>query len=68
MIVAVLSGYSRWLFYCSLYIPYLTSAASPTHMTDLPMYLPQDSASDCCQRGGERYALLLVSLVTDEPT
>lgn len=46
MIVAVLSGYSRWLFYCSLYIPYLTSAASPTHMTDLPMYLPQASASD----------------------
>ena len=41
----------------------------PTHMTDLPMYLPQVPAGDCSyQSGGEGRAPLLVSLVTNEPT
>ena len=41
----------------------------PTHISDLPMYLPQAPASDCSyQRGGEGLALLLVPLVTHEPT
>ena len=42
---------------------------NPTHMTDVPMYLPQAPAGDCSyQRGGEGRAPLLVSLVTNEPT
>ena len=41
----------------------------PTHMTDLPVYLPQAPASDCShQRGAEGCAPLLVSLVTNELT
>ena len=51
----------------------------PTHLTDLPTYLPQVPANDwssfrlehlcyVCQRSGEGCAPLLVSLVTDEPT
>lgn len=37
----------------------------PAHQTDLPTYLPKALASDCsCQRGGERCAPLLVSLIT----
>ena len=40
-----------------------------TRMTDLPRYLAQAPASDCSsQRGSEGRALLLVSLVTNEPT
>ena len=60
----------RLLFSCSLYIPVKPGPAAPipTHVTDLPMYLPQYSASDFYQRGGERHTLLLASLVTDEPT
>ena len=41
----------------------------PMHVTDLPTYLPQAPAGDCSyQKGGEGRALLLVSLVTNEPT
>ena len=41
----------------------------PMHMTDLPTHLPQAPASDhSYQRGGEGFAPLLVSLVTNEPT
>ena len=41
----------------------------PTHMTDLPTYLPQAPATDECsyQWGSEGHAPLLVSLVTNEP-
>lgn len=40
-----------------------------THMTDLPTYLSQAPASDCFyQRGDERSAPLLVSLVTNKHT
>ena len=40
----------------------------PTHMTDVPTYLPQAPAGDCSyQRDSEGCAPLLVSLVTDEP-
>ena len=39
------------------------------HVIDLPMYLLQAPAADCShQEGGEGRALLLVSLVTNEPT
>ena len=41
----------------------------PTHMTDLPMYLPLPQLVVVFnQRGGEGRAPRLVSLVTDEPT
>lgn len=54
----------------------------PAHMTDLPIYIPPTPASGCSstrsepfhrdslayQRGDERHAPLLVSLLTDEPT
>ena len=39
------------------------------HVIDLPMYLLQAPADDSShQEGGEGRALLLVSLVTNEPT
>ena len=40
----------------------------PTHMTDLPMYLPQAPDSDCYQRGGVQRAPLLLSMIIDKPT
>ena len=41
----------------------------PTHLPDLPTYLPQVPASDgSYQRVSEGRASLLVSLVTDEST
>lgn len=41
----------------------------PTHLTDLPTYLPQALAGDCSyQRGSGWRAPLLVSLATHEPT
>ena len=50
----------------------------PTHLTDLPTYLPlpqlvivldlDQSSPLGLSRGGEGHATLLVSLVTDEPT
>ena len=40
----------------------------PTHMTGLPMYLPQASTGNrSYQRGSEGHAPLLVSLVSREP-
>ena len=39
----------------------------PTHLTDLPSYLPQTAARDCSSWGGEGRVPLLVSLVTNEP-
>lgn len=41
----------------------------PNLTADLPTHLPQAPASDCSYpRGGEGRVLLLVSLVTNEPT
>ena len=66
--VQVLSIHSR---HCSLALGNPCSPSErllhlhPAHQTDLPTYLPKALASDCsCQRGGERCAPLLVSLVT----
>jgi len=50
------------LDHCLLYL-------HPTHMIDLPIYLPQVQASDYSyQRGSEGCAPILVSLVNDERT
>ena len=59
--VLLLSGHTL-LNQCLLHL-------HPTHMTDLPMYLPQAPASDCSyQKGHEGRAHLLVSLITNEST
>ena len=61
-------AHSRWLFPCSLSVPCPTSACFIYTYSGLPTYLPWAPASGCSyQRGGEVCALLLVSLVIDEP-
>ena len=58
MAVLLLPGHPR-LNQCLLHL-------HPTHITDLPTYLPQLATAS--QRGGEGRAPLLFSLLTNEPT
>ena len=60
----------RLLFSCSLYIPVKPGPASPipTHVTDLPMYLPRNPASDFSyQRGSKGQALFWFSWQPKSP-
>ena len=61
---------SRWLFSCFLSIPCLTSAyfAYTLSITNLPLHLPQASASESLSKGCWGTCPPLVSLVTNEPT
>ena len=76
-------GHSRCLFFCCLFIPSTSACFTYTYSHDWPSYVctcarPQlvivlIFRSDhlyliASQRGGEGRALLLVSLVTNEPT
>ena len=61
-------AHSRWLFPCSLSIPCSISVCFIYTYSGLPTYLPWAPASNCSyQRGGEGCALLLASLVIEEP-
>ena len=82
--LCVWSAHTRWLFACSLSFPCWPVSASPTptHITDLPTYLPQAPANDCSNiytrtsplhhdslsKGHWGMCPLLVSLLMDEPT